>query len=213
MRKQGYTKVRIDGEVKDLEAGMQVDRYKVHNIELIVDRIKLNKDKEDRFRSSLKLALKMGNGLIFIEDVDLDELVGFSKHLMDPISGISYEEPNPNSFSFNSPYGACPTCNGLGKVNAVDIKKVIPDDTKSINEIAIKPFGEVRDNLTFKQLRLIAKKFEFTFSTPVKDIPEEAMNLILNGGGSLNFRRITKSKNDYVYNLAEEGLLNMLKRW
>ncbi len=213
VRKQGYTKVRIDGEVKDLEAGMQVDRYKVHNIELIVDRIKLNKDKEDRFRSSLKLALKMGNGLIFIEDVDLDELVGFSKHLMDPISGISYEEPNPNSFSFNSPYGACPTCNGLGKVNAVDIKKVIPDDTKSINEIAIKPFGEVRDNLTFKQLRLIAKKFEFTFSTPVKDIPEEAMNLILNGGGSLNFRRITKSKNDYVYNLAEEGLLNMLKRW
>lgn len=213
VRKQGYTKVRIDGEVVDLEAGMQVDRYKVHDIELIVDRIKLNADKEDRFRSSLKLALKMGNGLIFIDDIDEGNLVGFSKHLMDPVSGISYEEPNPNSFSFNSPYGACPTCNGLGKVNAVDLKKVIPDDTKSINDGAIKPFGEVRDNLTFKQLRLIAKKYDFTFSSPVKDIPKEAMNVILNGGGSLNFRRITKSKNDYVYNLAEEGLLNMLKRW
>jgi excinuclease ABC subunit A len=213
VRKQGYTKVRIDGEVRDLEAGMQVDRYKVHDIELIVDRIKLSSDKEDRFRASLKLALKMGNGLIFIEDIEAENLVGFSKHLMDPISGISYEEPSPNSFSFNSPYGACPTCNGLGKVNAVDLKKVIPDDTKSINEVAIKPFGEVRDNLTFKQLRLIAKKYEFTFSTPVKDIPKEAMDVILNGGGSLNFRRITKSKNDYVYNLAEEGLLNMLKRW
>lgn len=213
VRKQGYTKVRIDGEVLDLEAGMQVDRYKVHDIELIVDRIKLNTDKEDRFRSSLKLALKMGNGLIFIDDIDEGNLVGFSKHLMDPVSGISYEEPSPNSFSFNSPYGACPTCNGLGKVNAVDIKKVIPDDTKSINDGAIKPFGEVRDNLTFKQLRLIAKKYDFTFSTPVNDIPQEAMNVILEGGGSLNFRRITKSKNDYVYNLAEEGLLNMLKRW
>mgnify|MGYP003333355910 CR=1 FL=1 len=213
VRKQGYTKVRIDGEVVDLEAGMQVDRYKVHDIELIVDRIKLNADKEDRFRSSLKLALKMGNGLIFIDDIDEGNLVGFSKHLMDPISGISYEEPSPNSFSFNSPYGACQTCNGLGKVNAVDLKKVIPDDTKSINDGAIKPFGEVRDNLTFKQLRLIAKKYDFTFSTPLKDIPEEAMNVILNGGGSLNFRRIANSKNDYVYNLAEEGLLNMLKRW
>ncbi len=213
VRKQGYTKVRIDGEIQDLEVGLQVDRYKVHDIELIVDRIKLAADKEDRFRSSMKLALKMGNGLLFIKDLEVDKMFSFSKHLMDPVTGISYEEPSPNSFSFNSPYGACPSCNGLGKVNAIDYDKVIPDDSKSINDGGIKPIGEVRDNLTFKQLRLIAKKYGFTFSTPLKDIPEEAMNIIMNGGGSLGFKNYSKSKNDFVFNLAEEGLLNMLKRW
>ncbi len=213
VRKQGYTKVRIDGEIQDLEVGLQVDRYKVHDIELIVDRIKLAADKEDRFRSSMKLALKMGNGLLFIKDLEADKMFSFSKHLMDPVTGISYEEPSPNSFSFNSPYGACPSCNGLGKVNAIDYDKVIPDDSKSINDGGIKPIGEVRDNLTFKQLRLIAKKYGFTFSTPLKDIPEEAMNIIMNGGGSLGFKNYSKSKNDFVFNLAEEGLLNMLKRW
>lgn len=213
VRKQGYTKVRIDGEIQDLEVGLQVDRYKVHDIELIVDRIKLAADKEDRFRSSMKLALKMGNGLLFIKDLEEDKMFSFSKHLMDPVTGISYEEPSPNSFSFNSPYGACPSCNGLGKVNAIDYDKVIPDDSKSINDGGIKPIGEVRDNLTFKQLRLIAKKYGFTFSTPLKDIPEEAMNIIMNGGGSLGFKNYSKSKNDFVFNLAEEGLLNMLKRW
>ncbi len=213
VRKQGYTKVRIDGAIQDLEVGLQVDRYKVHDIELIVDRIKLAADKEDRFRSSMKLALKMGNGLLFIKDLEADKMFSFSKHLMDPVTGISYEEPSPNSFSFNSPYGACPSCNGLGKVNAIDYAKVIPDDSKSINDGGIKPIGEVRDNLTFKQLRLIAKKYGFTFSTPLKDIPEEAMNIIMNGGGSLGFKNYSKSKNDFVFNLAEEGLLNMLKRW
>lgn len=213
VRKQGYTKVRVDGEVQDLEPGMQVDRYKVHDIELIVDRIKLGAEKEDRFRTSMKLALKMGNGLIFIEDVDSGEIKGFSKHLMDPETGLSYEEPSPNSFSFNSPYGACQRCNGLGKVNAVDLKKVIPDYSKSINEVGIKPFGEVRDNLTFKQLRLIAKKYEFSFSTPISEIPEEALNIILYGGGNLSFRNLSRSKNDFVFNLAEEGITNMLKRW
>lgn len=213
VRKQGYTKVRIDGEIQDLEVGLQVDRYKVHDIELIVDRIKLAADKEDRFRSSMKLALKMGNGLLFIKDLEEDKMFSFSKHLMDPVTGISYEEPSPNSFSFNSPYGACPSCNGLGKVNAIDYDKVIPDDSKSINDGGIKPIGEVRDNLTFKQLRLIAKKYGFTFSTPLKDIPEEAMNIIMNGGGSLGFKNYSNSKNDFVFNLAEEGLLNMLKRW
>ena len=137
----------------------------------------------------------------------------FSKHLMDPETGLSYEEPSPNSFSFNSPYGACPTCNGLGQFNAVDMAKVIPDDTKNINQTGIVPFGEVRDNMTFKQLRAIAKKFGFDFSTPVRDIPAEALDIILHGGDKSFKVNLSYAQNDYVYDLAYEGLVNQLKRW
>ncbi|MCB0588285.1 MAG: excinuclease ABC subunit UvrA, partial [Phaeodactylibacter sp.] len=201
IRKQGYAKVRIDGEVLDIKAGMKVDRYKVHDIEVVVDRIRVNAERANRLNTSLQTALKMGNGLVFIMDHDSGEARGFSKHLMDPGSGISYEEPSPNSFSFNSPYGACPHCNGLGKVNKVDYEKVIPDDTKSINDTGIVPLGEVRQNMTFKQLRAIAKKYEFTFATPVKEIPEQALNIILYGGDdALKVKADTNS--DFSYNLA-----------
>ena len=155
----------------------------------------------------------MGNDFIMILDVDKDEIFPFSKQLMCPESGISYEEPSPNTFSFNSPYGACPTCKGLGMLNQVDPKKVIPDDTKSINEQGIAPFGEVRDNWTFKQLRRISKKYKFTFATPVKDIPEEAMNIILHGGSDAFPTTISSSVHDFTYELASEGLYKMLKRW
>ncbi len=213
IRKQGYAKVRVDGEILDITPAMQVDRYKVHDIEAVVDRLKIGADRKDRLNSSLQIALKMGNGLIFLMDADTGAVTAFSKHLMDPKSGISYEEPSPNSFSFNSPYGACPTCNGLGEVNEVDIAKVIPDDSKSINEMAIAPFGEVRDNMTFKQLRAIAKKYKFSFSTPIREIPPEAMEVILQGGNDKFEVNITWGGNDFTYNLASEGLINMLKRW
>ncbi|MBX2877405.1 MAG: excinuclease ABC subunit UvrA [Saprospiraceae bacterium] len=213
VRKQGYTKVRVDGEMLDLTPGMQIDRYKIHDIELVVDRLKMTSDRLERLTESLGIALKMGNGLIMLMDHDTGQVSAYSKHLMDPASGISYEEPSPNSFSFNSPYGACPTCKGLGKVNKVDAQKVIPDDSKSINEQGIVPFGEVRSNMTFKQLRAIAKKFKFTFSTPVKDIPEEAMDIILNGGNDGYGVKINYGDNEFNYNLAQEGLTNMLKRW
>ena len=131
---------------------------------------------------------------------------------MDPDSGISYEEPSPNSFSFNSPYGACPNCNGLGQVNRVDYEKVIPDDSKSINEVGIVPLGEVRQNMTFKQLRAIAKKYEFTFSTPIKEIPEPALKIILHGGDE-TFKVKADTSSDFSYNLAYDGLFNMLSRW
>ncbi len=213
MLKQGYTKVRVDGELVELKPGLQVDRYKVHDIELVVDRLKIGEERRDRINESVQTALKMGNDLLMVMNVDTNEVTTLSKQLMDPESGISYEEPSPNSFSFNSPYGACPSCKGLGLVNQVDIDKVIPDDSKSINDQGIAPFGEVRDNLTFKQLRAIAKRYKFSFSTPVKEIPEKALNTILNGGDDSFDVKLSYSSHDFSYNLAQEGLLSMLSRW
>lgn len=213
VRKQGYTKVRVDGVMLDLEPGMQIDRYKIHDIELVVDRLKMTDERRERLAESLGIALKMGNGLIMIMDHDTEEVYAYSKHLMDPDSGVSYEEPSPNSFSFNSPYGACPTCKGLGQINKVDMAKVIPDDTKSINDQGIVPFGEVRSNMTFKQLRAIAKKHKFSFSTPVKDIPEAALKVILHGEEDNGKHKTAYKDNDFNYNLAQEGLISMLERW
>lgn len=212
VRKQGYTKVRVDGEVQDLIPKMQVDRYKVHDIELVIDRLNMTKDRKERFAKSLQTALKMGNGLVFLAEQGAKKVLPYSKHLMDAETGLSYEEPSPNAFSFNSPYGACSNCKGLGEVMKVDLKKVIPDDSKSINEIGFVPFGEVRDNWTFKQLKAIAKKFKFTFSTPIKDIPGKALDIILEGGDE-SFEIKKDFKHDLLYNLAYEGLNNMLVRW
>lgn len=213
IRKKGYTKVRVDGVILELKPGMQLDRYKVHDIEVVIDRIKVQSDKRDRIASSIEVAMKQSSDFIFIKNVDTNEVKPFSKRLMDPDSGVSYQDPSPNSFSFNSPYGTCPTCKGLGKQNEVDMSKVIPDDTKNINEVGIKPFGEVRDTFTFKQLRKIAKHFKFSFTTPIKDIPKDALNVILNGGDERFDMSLKYSKNDFIYDLGNEGLINMLDRW
>ena len=213
VRKQGYAKVRVDGTVIDITPNLQVDRYKVHDIEVVIDRLRINEERQDRLSTSLQTALKMGNGLIMIMEHETEAVSSFSKHLMDPDSGLSYEEPSPNSFSFNSPYGACQSCKGLGKVNKVDMEKVIPDDSKSINEVGIAPLGEVRDNMTFKQLRAIAKRFKFSFATPVKEIPEKALKTILYGGNESFDVNLKYSKHDFTYNLAYEGLVKMLTRW
>ncbi|MBP7273605.1 MAG: excinuclease ABC subunit UvrA [Saprospiraceae bacterium] len=214
IRKQGYTKVRVDGEMTDITPNLQVDRYKVHDIEVVIDRIKINKAKKDRLVASLHIALKMGNGLIAVLNADTNELTQYSKLLMCPDSGIAYEDPSPNTFSFNSPYGYCPNCKGLGEVNEVDMAKIIPDDSKSINEVAIVPLGEVRDNYIFKQLRAVAKKYNFSFAIPVKEIPAEALQLILYGGGEtaidVNF---SFDGLDFTYNVANEGIVNALTRW
>jgi len=213
IRKQGYTKVRVDGEIKDIKSGMQLDRYKTHDIEAVIDRLAVSKERRDRLNTSLQTALKMGNGFIMVLEHGQKEVHPYSKHLMDPDSGISYEEPSPNAFSFNSPYGACPTCKGLGKVNAVDLKKVIPDDSLSINKSGILPFGEPRENSTFKQLKKIAKKYKFKFSTPVKNIPKEAMDILLYGGKNGYGVASKYAKHDFTYDLAQEGLFKMLERW
>jgi excinuclease ABC subunit A len=212
-RKKGYTKVRADGEIKDLVPGLQLDRYKVHDIEIVIDRIKVSPDKKERLVQSIEIAFKQSRDFIQILDNDKNEVRTYSKHLMCHDTGISYEEPSPNTFSFNSPYGTCSRCKGLGECHEVDMDKVIPDKNKSINQQGIAPFGEVRDNYTFKQLRQIAKKYKFSFASPIKEIPEEALDMILYGGHDKYDLKLKYSPHDMVYNLAHEGLVNMLHRW
>ena len=213
VRKKGYTKVRIDGVIVDLVPSMQVDRYKVHDIELVIDRLKVEEGKRERLLSSVETALKMGEDFIYIKDHSKAGLRPFSKKLMDADSGVSYDKPSPNSFSFNSPYGSCPDCKGLGELHKVDLNKVIPDDSLSIKEVGIKPFGEVRSNQTFSQLKKIAKKHKFTFDTPIKDIPAKALDIILYGGGESADKGLAYVPHDLVYDLATEGICNMLERW
>jgi excinuclease ABC subunit A len=214
IRKQGYTRVRVDGEMLEITPGMQLDRYKIHDVEIVVDRLKIGDDRGERLSESIKTAMRLGDGLIQV--IPADQEGGgaiFSRNLMCPVSGISYDEPSPNSFSFNSPYGMCPHCKGLGEVHEVDVDRVIPNKLKSINEVGIVPLGEVRDNMLFKQLRTLAKKYHFSFSTPVGEIPTEALNTILYGGDDELKVEVTWGGDEWSYNLAYDGLINMLKRW
>lgn len=180
IRKMGFTKVRVDGVVMDMVPKMQVDRYKTHDIEIVVDRIIA--DPEDRFRisQSVKTAMSHGKGVIMVRD-EAGDVHHFSKYLMDPESGLSYDEPAPNSFSFNSPYGACPSCNGLGSVEEISRESVIPDNQVSISRGGIAPLGEYRDIWIFKKVEAILKRYKVNLTTPIKDIPEEVMNIILYG--------------------------------
>ena len=159
VRKQGYLKIRVDGEIVDIKPKMQLDRFVIHDIELIIDTMTVNEKNKDRLRASLQLGLKQGKGLIMLLDTDTDKTFFFSKFLMCPESGISYEEPSPNTFSFNSPYGACPKCNGLGVTYEVSRETIIPDESVSIAKGGVLPFGETRDNFIFKELNEIAKKY------------------------------------------------------
>lgn len=211
IRKQGYTRMRVDGEVLEITPGMQLDRYKIHDIEIVVDRLKVGDDRNERLAESLNTALKLGEGLIQILDLEQGELVNYSKNLMCQDTGLSYDEPSPNTFSFNSPYGMCPHCKGLGEIHEVDMARVIPDNTKSINEIGIVPLGEVRENMLFKQLRALAKKHNFSFSTPVKDLPENVLNAILHGGDEIKVD-MTWGSEEWSYDMAFDGLINVLKR-
>lgn len=212
IRKQGFTKVRIDGEMVDLVKGLKVERYKIHDIEVVVDRLKVTEERRDRMGKSISTAFEIGEGLVYVYNMDQDEIHSFSKELMDIESGISYEDPSPNTFSFNSPYGACPKCNGLGYLNEVDLDKVIPDYEVSISKGGIVPFGERRENKTFEQLKAIAKKYKFTLGSPINDIPQQAMDIILNGGGDDVELGLTNN-NFSEYSLASEGIIKMLERW
>ncbi|MFM9839076.1 MAG: excinuclease ABC subunit UvrA [Cyclobacteriaceae bacterium] len=189
VRKQGYTKVRVDGEVMDITAKMQLDRFKIHDIEIVVDRIV--PDASDRYRiaQSINTALKEGKGVIMVQPTsdkssagrDENKVHHFSKFLMDPKTGLSYDEPAPNNFSFNSPYGACPTCNGLGQIEEITEESVIPDKKLSISRGGILPLGEYRDIWIFKKVEAILKRYKLTLTTPIQDIPKDALKVLLYG--------------------------------
>ena len=181
LRRKGYLYARVDGEIKEITQGMKTDRYKNHNIEVVIDKMQMRKGFEDRLRKTVETAMRQGDGLIMILDKDTGVAKNFSKRLMCPTTGLSYRDPAPNMFSFNSPEGACPKCKGLGYVNEIDMKKVIPDDTLSIYQGAIVPLGKYKNQMIFWQIGTILEKAECTLKTPVKDIPEDTLDEILYG--------------------------------
>ncbi len=215
IRKKGYVKVRIDGEVKDLVPRMQVDRYKIHDIEVVIDRLAVTADMKTRVSQSVQTSLQMGKGLMFLLINDSKEVVQYSKQLMCDETGISYEEPSPNSFSFNSPYGACPVCKGLGSVYRISLDAIMPDKKKSVNEGGILPLGGEREAYTFTQVQKLARKYKFSLDTQIEDMPAKGLNLILYGtaeGASEEILNI--DENETANSSTEyEGLVPMLKRW
>lgn len=215
IRKKGFVKARIDGVVTDLIPKMQVDRYKIHDIEIVVDRLEVNQDMKVRLSKSVQQTLQLGKGLLFILLHDTDKVVQFSKQLMCLDSGISYEEPSPNAFSFNSPYGACPACRGLGTMYTIDMHELIPDDSKSLNEGGLKPLGEEREAYVFKQIKEVAKKHKINLDTPIRELNEKSMNIILYGnesGGTLEVD-MNEELSGTMYASNYEGIVPMLKRW
>ena len=209
--KQGFLKVRVDGEIKDLEKGMRLDRYKTHDIEVVIDRLIVNDASEKRLEETIKTALYTGNNMLMVIDIDDEKPRYFSKDLMCPVSGISYPNPEPNTFSFNSPKGACPTCNGLGVTNEINFEKVIPDDTLSIKNGGIAPLGEQKNSWIFKQIQLIANRYNFKLSDPIKSIPKEALHIILNGGNekfSVASKSIGITRN---YQIDFEGIVAFIE--
>ena len=210
MRKKGYLHIRIDGEVQEIKQGMKVDRYKTHDIEVVIDRIVV-KGADERLKRTIQTAMKQGEGLIMIMDYETGEVKHFSRRLMCPTTGISYSDPAPNTFSFNSPQGACPRCKGLGYINEIDMAKVIPDTKKSIHEGGIVPLGKYKNQMIFWQIDAILHKHDCDLKTPIADIPDECMNEILYG--SLESVRINKdlvhTSSDYFVDY--DGVIKYLR--
>lgn len=181
IRKKGFITVRVDGELREILPGMKLDRYKNHSIEVLVDKLIVSNKFEDKLKSSVRTAMKQGSGLILIQDADSGEVRHYSRELMCPTTGLSYHEPAPHNFSFNSPLGACPRCKGIGTVDSIDIEKIIPDPSISIAKGGIVPLGKEKSNLFFWQVAAICEKYGVTLQTPIRDIPEEAINEIIYG--------------------------------
>jgi excinuclease ABC subunit A len=207
-RKKGFVRVRVDGELKELVPKMQVDRYKMHDIEVVVDRLVVEADMKVRIAQSIQQSMQIGKGLMFILDHETEKIIQYSKKLMCAESGISYEEPSPNSFSFNSPYGACNVCKGIGQQYNIDLNAVIPDRSLSIADGAILPLGEARDSYYFKMVEQLAKKKKFSLKTPVDQLSESALNLVLFGNEEgLDAEASNLDKEDYP------GVVNMVVKW
>ena len=211
MRRKGYLNMRVDGELVEVTRGMKVDRYKNHNIEVVIDKLQVSQKDDERLKKSVSIAMKQGEGLIMILDKDTGVIKHFSKRLMCPTTGISYSDPAPNNFSFNSPQGACPHCKGLGIINEIDLKKVIPDRRQTIREGGIVPLGKYKNQMIFWQIEALLKKHDCDLDTPIDDIPEEALREVLYG--SLENVRIDKSlvhtSSDYF--VAFDGIIKYLR--
>ena len=211
MRKKGYLHVRIDGELHELERGMKVDRYKNHNIEVVIDRLQIKSGDKERLVKTIETAMRQGDGTIMIYNVDDGSVKNFSKRLMCPTTGISYGDPAPNLFSFNSPEGACPRCKGLGRINEIDLEKVIPNKKASIREGAIAPLGKYKNQMIFWQIESILQRFECNLDTPFEQIPQEALSEILYG--SLQNVRIAKERvhTSTDYFVTFDGIIKYLR--
>lgn len=210
LRKKGYMTVRVDGTLREIELGMKLDRYKNHTIELVVDKLKVNRKDDTRLRESVANALQQGDKQMAIYDIDADRVSHYSQLLMDSENGISYREPAPHNFSFNSPQGACPCCKGLGVVNIIDRDKIIPDGRLSIAKGGIVPLGKQRNSVVFWQIAAICEKYGCTIDTPINELPEEAVNDILNGTNErLNIKNETLSTTSYF--LTYEGVIKYIE--
>ena len=211
IRKQGYLKVRVDGEIVDLVPKMQVDRYKIHDIEMVIDRLVVSEKDTKRLYSSIQTALKTSKGIIKLSDQDNNEFF-FSRYLMDPVSGISYDEPQPNTFSFNSPYGACEKCDGLGYIYEIEESSVIPNPKLSILQGGLAPLGEYRETWMFQVLKALAKKYGFSLSAPIEKMPREILDIILNGSDEMLTVPVEYNKwNVQNYQITFEGIIKMLE--
>ena len=211
--KQGFVKVRVDGEVRDIEKGMKIDRYKTHDIEIVIDRLKIEEgqDIDKRILETINTAMYHGEDVMMILDHDTNEARYFSRSLMCPTSGVSYPNPEPNNFSFNSPKGACPKCNGIGELRVVNEDKIIPDPKLSIKNGGLAPHGNQKSNWIFKQLEIIAQRFDFKLTDPIKDIPKEALTMILYGGKekfTVDSKILGVSRN---YKIDFEGVANFIE--
>lgn len=211
MRRKGYLYMRVDGEIKEIVRGMKVDRYKNHNIEVVIDKLQVRGKDDERLKKTVQIAMRQGDGVIMIMDKETGEIRNFSKRLMDPVSGISYGEPAPNIFSFNSPEGACQHCKGLGYVNEIDLSKVIPNNKLSIHDGAIVPLGKYKNQMIFWQIDAILHKYDLTLKTPFKDIPQDVVDEILYG--SLENIKISKDlvRTSSDYFVTFEGIIKYLR--
>ena len=221
--KMGFIRARVDGEIVDLTDRYKLDRYKTHDVEIVIDRLKISAGSTDRIKQSIKTALKHGKGIVMMLDDEDNQVKHFSKNLMCPTTGISYDEPAPNLFSFNSPYGACPECNGLGVVKKIDLKKIVPDDSLSLYRGALAPLGDYKNNWIFKQLEAIVKKYDCTLKTPFKDLPDELQKVILYGSeqsfdvqssvGLNNYQVKFEGVLSFIERQTEDNPSKALKRW
>ncbi|MBQ7490073.1 MAG: excinuclease ABC subunit UvrA [Bacteroidales bacterium] len=224
IRKQGFTKARVDGEICPIIFNMKLDRYKIHDVEIVIDSLVVKDNSKQRLVNSLRLALKLGKGVLMILDNGTNEIKNYSKLLMCPTTGISYPEPEPNTFSFNSPYGACETCNGLGSISEIDINKLIPNKKLSIKDGGIEIIGKAKNNAMFRQLEALAEKYQFSLDEPIENLPEQVINVILYGCSeplkikheiaglaptTVNYEGII----NFIQNLDPESMPASIKKW